>query len=87
MPVFEEIARLATPLLINFQSDLGHDKAWIENHPGVEFIHITRESGTHIFDIPVAGPVFNSPTVGDTPASPAGIGGPTEAIRLALATL
>ena len=58
MHVFDEIAALATPLLINYETDLAHDREWINDHPEVEFIHVTRESGTHIFEIPIAAPLI-----------------------------
>jgi len=52
MNPISQITALATPVMTAFQSDLDHDRAWIEAHPGIPFIHITRRSGTHIFPLP-----------------------------------
>lgn len=54
MELFDELKRRAEPLMQGFQSDLEHDRRWIEDNPGREFIHVTRATGTHILLIPDA---------------------------------
>jgi hypothetical protein len=54
MSVVEKIVELCRPLMQNYQSDLLHDKEWVENNPGAAFVHITRANGTHLFEMPSA---------------------------------
>lgn len=50
--LFVQIQALALPLMSAFQSDLEHDRAWLLSHPDTSFVHVTRASGTHIFELP-----------------------------------
>ena len=46
--VYEQIDEKSRPLLEAYETDLNHDKDWIENNPGVPFLHYTRATGTHL---------------------------------------
>lgn len=52
MLVFDQLQRIAKPVMRAFTSDLVHDAKWIEANPGEPFIHVTRETGTHIIPFP-----------------------------------
>lgn len=54
MKVIEQIVKLATPYMSAFESDLEHDRSWIEANPGAGFIHVTRQTGTHIIALPTS---------------------------------
>jgi hypothetical protein len=54
MDLFAKIKTLAEPLLVAFETDLEHDRRWLEAHPGEAFIHVTRKTGTHLFPLPQA---------------------------------
>lgn len=49
MNVYQELLARVGDIVVNYRDDLiKHDKEWIENNPGVSFIHATRENGTHL---------------------------------------
>lgn len=52
MLVFDQLQRIAKPVMRSFTSDLIHDANWIEANPGAPFIHVTRETGTHLIPFP-----------------------------------
>ena len=52
MDLFTQLKTFAEPSMEAFQSDLEHDRAWLEAHPGEPFVHVTRATGTHLFPIP-----------------------------------
>ena len=37
-----------------FETDLEHDRKWLEANPGTDFIHVTRATGTHMIGMPDA---------------------------------
>jgi len=49
---FEKIRELAEPIMTAYQSDLEHDRKWLQENQGKPFIHVTRESGTHLIPVP-----------------------------------
>ena len=51
MSVYEQLHRRSLPLLEAYETDLAHDKDWIENNPGVPFTHYTRTTGTHLIPL------------------------------------
>lgn len=52
------IRATAEPLMEGYQTDLGHDESWINQHPGRAFVHVTREMGTELFELPRAEPLI-----------------------------
>ncbi len=55
MNVYEELQEMSLPLLEAYETDLTHDKNWIEENPGVPFMHYTRATGTHLISLGSAG--------------------------------
>ncbi|MFC1766651.1 hypothetical protein ACFL6U_31815 [Planctomycetota bacterium] len=51
MNICEQLYKKSLPLLEAYESDLMHDKDWIENNPGVPFMHYTRATGTHLIPL------------------------------------
>jgi len=49
--VYEQLDERSLPLLEAYQTDLTHDRDWIENNPGVLFMHYTRATGTHLIPL------------------------------------
>ena len=48
--VFEQVKIKVFPFIKHYMSDLMvHDKSTIEGMPDIDFLHLTRESGTHMF--------------------------------------
>lgn len=52
MDLFPRLKKLAEPNMVAFQSDLEHDRVWLDEHPGEAFIHVTRKTGTHLVPLP-----------------------------------
>lgn len=53
--VYEQLVDACLPLIEAYHDDLvKHDKAWLEENPGVPFLHWTRPGGTTIFGLPAA---------------------------------
>lgn len=47
---FKQVKNKSYPFLKHYLSDLMvHDKSTIEGMPNTDFLHLTRESGTHMF--------------------------------------
>lgn len=47
--VHEQLAKHVNPILKAYLNDFAiHDRNWIDDNPGVPFIHMTRECGTNI---------------------------------------
>jgi len=47
--VYMQIKEQSLPHIEAYHDDLlKHDRTWIRHHPGQEFIHFTRECGTHV---------------------------------------
>ncbi len=47
--IYESIEKLALPLIIAYREDLTkHDRAAIDKHRGVPFLHFTGDTGTHL---------------------------------------
>jgi len=52
MTVYDELAARSLPLIEHYHEDLTKiDRQWIEDHPGVPFIHATRNYGTYIVEL------------------------------------
>ena len=52
MTLYDELAARSLPLIQAYHSDLEKaDRQWIEDHPGVPFIHATRDFGTDIVEL------------------------------------
>ena len=62
MNVYEELQEMSLPLLEAYETDLTHDKNWIEENPGVPFMHYTRATGTHLISFSSAGSAQGSNT-------------------------
>ena len=55
MSVFAQLQSKCIGLIEAFHDDLNkHDKAAIDNRPGVPFVHVTRKHGTHVVFMPAA---------------------------------
>ena len=53
MTIYTELHRRVTNYVHHYRDDLEvHDKRWIEENPDTDFIHVARESGTHIYPLP-----------------------------------
>jgi len=52
MTLYDQLAARSLPLIRHYHQDLEKiDREWIEDHPGVPFIHATREFGTDIVEL------------------------------------
>ena len=51
MSVYEQLHKMSRPLLEAYESDLTHDKDWMEDNPGIPFMHYTRATGTHLIPL------------------------------------
>jgi hypothetical protein len=51
MNIHEQLCSRSLPLLEAYETDLKHDKDWIDNNPGVPFLHYTRATGTHLIPL------------------------------------
>jgi hypothetical protein len=51
MNVYEQLHQRSLPLLEAYETDLTHDKDWIEENPGISFMHYTRVTGTHLIPL------------------------------------
>jgi len=55
MNTYETLASKVSCHIEAYMDDLTkHDRAWIEAHPGVPFLHFTRSCGTHLLPLPAA---------------------------------
>jgi len=63
MSIMNRIEELARPVMVAFQSDLEHDRAWIKANPGTPFIHVTRHSGTQCIPLPNANALLDDSPV------------------------
>lgn len=46
------IAATAAPLMSAYKTDLDIDAEWIRENPGRPFVHVTRETGTELYELP-----------------------------------
>jgi hypothetical protein len=51
MNVYEQLHKRSLPLLEAYETDLIHDRDWIEANPTTAFIHYTRTTGTHLIPL------------------------------------
>lgn len=52
MNIYEQLQKKSLPLLEAYETDLTtHDKNWIEENPGIPFVHYTRKFGTHLISL------------------------------------
>ncbi|MFC1652703.1 hypothetical protein ACFL3F_03180, partial [Planctomycetota bacterium] len=51
MDIYEQLQKKSLLLLEAYETDLMHDKDWIESNPGVSFMHYTRATGTHLIPL------------------------------------
>ncbi|MFC1766823.1 hypothetical protein ACFL6U_32705 [Planctomycetota bacterium] len=51
MNVYQQLHKKSLPLLEAYESDLMHDKDWIENNTDIPFMHYTRATGTHLIPL------------------------------------
>jgi hypothetical protein len=61
MNVYEQLHKRSLPLLEAYETDLTHDKDWIDDNPGMAFMHYTRATGTHLISL---GPSNTYPPAG-----------------------
>jgi hypothetical protein len=52
--VADELKRICAPKMTDHVQDLDHDAAWIAANPGKPFMHLTRERGTQLIEMPDA---------------------------------
>ena len=53
MNTYQQLESMVLPLMTSYQTDVTtHDKKVIDDNPGLPFIHVTRDSSSHIFPKP-----------------------------------
>ncbi len=65
MSTYDQLFALCEHHIVAYRDDLvKHDKAWLEDHPGIPFLHFTRDYGTHLIALfPADSPTWPAPGV------------------------
>ena len=51
MNIYEQLHKRSLPLLEAYETDLAHDRDWMQDNPGIPFMHYTRATGTHLIPL------------------------------------
>ena len=59
MSIHAQLKTRCLPLIEAFRDDLlKHDRQFLEDNPGMPFLHLTRQCGTHLISLPCASTHF-----------------------------